>query len=567
MEGIGRLPEPMKFEGNLDENFKKFYQSFELYLVATEKDQKADTVKTALLLNTIGSEGIEIYNTFRLTSTQKSDYKVVVNEFKKYCAPRKNRTYERFVFNSRNQQVDEPFDKFFGDLKKLIQSCEYADQEDTLLVDRIILGTNDLKVQEKLLNIQNVTLETAVETCRNYEATRRHLQNVRNKEEAAVDVVRRQKRHNKQKEERGQASTEENSGKHFKCNKCDKVHGYRECAAYGKTCYKCGKMNHFSNVCKTKLKNVKDVTKDEESESEEDDLYVSSIVRVGELSKKTKSIWTEIIEVNGKALKFKIDTGSEVNIIPLVIYKSIAADGSQRIRQTRTLLQAYGGGKIKPIGKVKLRCKNTDRDEVLEFIVVDLNVKLILGLPSIQKLGYIKHINNIQINSEKEKFIQSNIDIFTGLGTFKDTCTITLKKNSEPVARPCRRVPLTIKSKLKSKLEQLEKQKIIAKVNGASEWVNSLVIIEKPNKTLRLCLDPQELNKCIEREFFEIPSFEEINSKLSGKQYFSVLDFKNEFYQVKLDSESSKFTVFSTPFGCYKFLRLPFGIKTAPEIF
>ncbi|XP_039307927.1 uncharacterized protein K02A2.6-like [Solenopsis invicta] len=552
MEGIGRLPEPMKFEENLDENFKKFYQSFELYLVATEKDQKADTVKTALLLNTIGSEGIEIYNTFRLTSTQKSDYKVVVNEFKKYCAPRKNRTYERFVFNSRNQQVDEPFDKFFGDLKKLIQSCEYADQEDTLLVDRIILGTNDLKVQEKLLNIQNVTLETAVETCRNYEATRRHLQNVRNKEEAAVDVVRRQKRHNKQKEERGQASTEENRGKHFKCDKCDKVHGYRECAAYGKTCYKCGKMNHFSNVCKTKLKNVKDVTKDEESESEEDDLYVSSIVRVGELSKKTKSIWTEIIEVNGKALKFKIDTGSEVNIIPLVIYKSIAADGSQRIRQTRTLLQAYGGGKIKPIGKVKLRCKNTDRDEVLEFIVVDLNVKLILGLPSIQKLGYIKHINNIQINSEKEKFIQSNIDIFTGLGTFKDTCTITLKKNSEPVARPCRR---------------LEKQKIIAKVNGASEWVNSLVIIEKPNKTLRLCLDPQELNKCIEREFFEIPSFEEINSKLSGKQYFLVLDFKNGFYQVKLDSESSKFTVFSTPFGCYKFLRLPFGIKTAPEIF
>jgi hypothetical protein len=567
MEGVGRLPESMKFDGNLDENFKKFYQSFELYLVATEKDKKADTVKIALLLNTIGSEGIETYNTFRLTSTQKSSYEAVVNEFKKYCAPRKNRTYERFVFNSRNQQVDEPFDKFFGDLKKLIQSCEYADQEDTILVDRIILGTNDLKVQEKLLNIQNVTLETAVETCRNYEATKKQLQSVRNKEEATVDFVRRQKQHNKQKEERGKTSTEENSGKHFKCKKCDKVHGHRECAAFGKTCYKCGKMNHFSNVCKTKLKNVKDVTKDEESESEEDDLYVSSIVRVGELSKKTKSIWTEVIEVNGKALKFKIDTGSEVNIIPLVRYKSIAADGSQRIRRTRTLLQAYGGGKIKPIGKVKLRCKNTDRDEVLEFIVVDLDVKLILGLPSIQKLGYIKNINNIQINSDKEKFIQSNIDVFTGLGTFKDTCTITLKKNSEPVARPCRRVPLAVKSKLKSKLEQLEKQKIIAKVNGASEWVNPLVIIEKPNKTLRLCLDPQELNKCIEREFFEIPSSEEINSKLSGKQYFTVLDFVDGFYQVKLDSESSKFTVFSTPFGCYKFLRLPFGIKTAPEIF
>lgn len=124
---------------------------------------------------------------------------------------------------------------------------------------------------------------------------------------------------------------------------------------------------------------------------------------------------------------------------------------------------------------------------------------------------------------------------------------------------------MIIKNRLKSKLEQLEKQKIIARVDGASEWVNSLVIIEKPNKTLRLCLDPQELNKCI--EFFEIPSFEEITGKLSGKQYFSVLDFKEGFYQVKLDNKSSKLTVFSTLFGCYKFLRLPFGIKTAPEIF
>lgn len=58
--------------------------------------------------------------------------------------------------NNRNQRVDEPFDKFFGDIKKLIQSCEYAEQEDTILVDRIILGTNDLKVQEKLFNIQNI---------------------------------------------------------------------------------------------------------------------------------------------------------------------------------------------------------------------------------------------------------------------------------------------------------------------------------------------------------------------------------------------------------------------------
>ncbi|XP_071628027.1 uncharacterized protein [Temnothorax longispinosus] len=358
MESARRLPEPMRFDGNLSDNFKRFYQNFELYLIATEKDKKADLIKIAILLNTIGSEGIEIYNTFRLTKEQKKKYDDVVTEFKRYCAPRKNRTYERFVFNNHNQGVDEPFDQFLGDLKKLIQSCEYADQEDdhTILVDRIILGTNDLKVQEKLLNIQNITLENAVEICRNSEATKKQLRSVRNKEEATIDFIRKKKQYDKSNEKNEELNKDEGSKKQFNCSKCGRTHGYRECPAYGKTCHKCGRMNHFSSVCKAKVKNVKNILKDKDSESEDETLYVNSIVKVGEVMKKAKSVWTETVEVNGKVVKFKIDTGSEVNIISLKEYKSITE--GQQIQRTRTLLQAYGGTKITPMGKVNLRCKN-----------------------------------------------------------------------------------------------------------------------------------------------------------------------------------------------------------------
>lgn len=290
-------------------------------------------------------------------------------------------------------------------------------------------------------------METATEICRNSEATKRQLENVRNKEEAIVDFVRKKKQYGKQEEKNKKLNTDERSKKQFKCNKCDKVHGYRECPAYGKTCHKCGRMNHFSSMCKVKLSDVKDITRNEKSKSEDEDLYVSSIVKVGELSKLGKSIWNETVEVNGKTVKFKIDTGSEVNIISLEAYKSTIADESQQIRPSRTLLQAYGGARITPIGKVNLRCRNKDKDEILEFFVVNLNVKSILGLPSIRKLGYIKCANSIKTISVKEKFIQSNIDVFTGLGTFEDICKITLKKNSVPIARPCRCVPLAIKNR------------------------------------------------------------------------------------------------------------------------
>ncbi|KAK9712141.1 hypothetical protein QE152_g25077 [Popillia japonica] len=122
MESSGRLPDPMKFEGNLNENFKIYKQNFDMYMIATEKDSKPDKIKIAMFLNTIGGEGLEIYNTFKLAEADKKDYKKVVGAFAQYCAPRKNKTYERFVFSSTTQAKDEQFEHYYGDLKKLVKS-------------------------------------------------------------------------------------------------------------------------------------------------------------------------------------------------------------------------------------------------------------------------------------------------------------------------------------------------------------------------------------------------------------------------------------------------------------
>lgn len=69
------------------------------------------------------------------------------------------------------------------------------------------------------------------------------------------------------------------------------------------------------------------------------------------------------------------------------------------------------------------------------------------------------------------------------------------------------------------------------------------------------------------REHFMIPTAEDILSRLFGKIIFSVIDMKEGFWQLKLDEPSSQLCTFNTPFGRYKFNRLPFGICSAPEIF
>ena len=78
--------------------------------------------------------------------------------------------------------------------------------------------------------------------------------------------------------------------------------------------------------------------------------------------------------------------------------------------------------------------------------------------------------------------------------------TITLQENSIPVKMPCSRIPLSLRENVKNKLDDLEKLKVIEKVTYPTDWINQLVIVEKPDHTLRLCLNPKELNKVIKKE-------------------------------------------------------------------
>ena len=81
------------------------------------------------------------------------------------------------------------------------------------------------------------------------------------------------------------------------------------------------------------------------------------------------------------------------------------------------------------------------------------------------------------------------------------------------------------------------------------------------------CLDLLHLNKNIKIEVHHIPTLEEISADMNGAKFFSTLDADKAFWQVKLDEESTDLVTFDTPFGRYKFLRMPYGILSASEVF
>ena len=87
--------------------------------------------------------------------------------------------------------------------------------------------------------------------------------------------------------------------------------------------------------------------------------------------------------------------------------------------------------------------------------------------------------------------------------------------------------------------------------------MNSLVITEKSNETMRLCIDPKDLNKEIKREYFQIPTKEEILRNLANASCFSKMDATYGFHQIRLNIPTSLLTTFNTPYGRYIYFRLP----------
>ena len=107
-----------------------------------------------------------------------------------------------------------------------------------------------------------------------------------------------------------------------------------------------------------------------------------------------------------------------------------------------------------------------------------------------------------------------------------------------PVIHAPRRVPVALRAKLKEELERMKKLDIIEPVNEPSDWVSSFVMVQKPNGSLRVCLDPSDLNQAIKRHHLQLPTTVEILSQLSGACYFTKLDASNGYWQVRLAAKA-----------------------------
>nr|XP_054768172.1 uncharacterized protein K02A2.6-like [Lytechinus pictus] len=443
-------------------------------------------------------------------------------------------------FFTRQQAAGETLEQYITDLKVLASSCNFRDLQDSLLRDRIIGGIKDDAVRARLLRESDLTLDKAIQICRAAELSKERM-TVFDKAQD-VHAVRKAKMNGAQQ-------------KQIKCKFCGRSHVFdkNKCPAFGKKCNKCQKDNHFASVC-TSAKPAGKVRRDKKSvnavdeEAEDVEELFVDVIRAAD----DTDDWFVDLKVNSRKVRFKLDTGSQCNIIPELVRKELQSP----LRKSNSRLIVYSEHKMKPVGKTQLICEHKSKFFDLECQVVELRSQPILGLPSCKLLGLVKR--TYAVREETTEVKDKYPHLFQGLGCMP---------GKHQIHAP-RRLPVALREKVREELKRMEDLNVIERVTQPTAWVNSMVTVAKKNSDrVRICLDPKELNQAIEREHYPMRTIEEVVACIPNAKIFSTLDANCGYWQLQLDEASSDLCTFNTPFGRYKYIRMPFGINSAPEIF
>ncbi|XP_065074181.1 uncharacterized protein K02A2.6-like [Ochlerotatus camptorhynchus] len=553
------LPPPLAIDGDMEENFCFFESNWRNYATAIGMNNWPDAdnpKKVSFLLSIVGTPALKKYFNFELTAEDKRTSDTVLEAIKRKVVCTRNVIVDRLEFFTSAQLSTESIDDFVSRLKVLAKPCRFGVLETEMLTFKIVTSSKWPHLKTKMLTMTDITTTKAVDLCRMEEITAKHSQALSLEPRVEVNMLK--------------------VSKSRKCKFCGDWHVFKKgsCPAYGKRCKKCSGKNHFERVCRAgkekssrrssrRIKEVKnagwstdeDSSNDGCSERSEESEIEGEIGKIFDNSKQGGNVQAEIqLKVDDKWMKIKceLDTGANTSLIGHDWLCKLSGNPNPKLLPSPFKLQAFGGSTIPVLGQVKILCKHKEKKYRLVLQVVGVDHRPLLSLKVCTTLGLVKFCNTVAVvpaqplQSETEQdmlkvyriraeeIVERNSDIFNGYGKMPGKVSLEIDTNVSPVIQQPRRVPIALRAPLKVELDNLEKDNIITREYNHTEWFVTL---------------------------------DEILPELDQAQVFSTVDARKGFWHVELDERSSKLTSFWTPFGRYRWLRLPFGISSAPEIF
>lgn len=581
--------------------WKKRWDAFAVMRKLTDEDAE---YQLACLTCCLSEEVLQVVDSLPYEKeADKKDVNKVLKLLREHLVGGINEIFESFKFFSRQQQEQESLTAYISAVRSLAASCNFGTLKDRLIRDRVVCGIRDRALQRTLLQDSELTLKRCEEKCRASESAGAQSRSIAQSQDyTPLNWVGHKERSSMTAEARAFPTSRA-------CRYCGGQHDKGRCPAFGKKCNNCGRANHFTTVCQQRRPRreegaVRHVDYGEElqhlEQCEEEWLLAlengssssaEAVIRSREQLEYSTKIFAEL-ELQGQTTRFQVDTGATCNVLP-----NAKVPTGAEVRATDKVLRLYDSSRLKPVGVYNTVVRNprTNRHYEAEFVVVASQTAIpLLGARSSQAMGLIsvqpESIQKIDVGRSmqatadppagkgrrpdariphtKEEFLAVYADLFDGgLGRLPGKVHLEVEQNVAPVKLPLRKVPLALREDLQQELLRLQQLGVIAREDGPTDWVSSLVVARKASGKLRVCVDPKPLNKALKRCHYPLPVLEDFLHKLPNAKVFSICDISSGFWHVVLDEESSRLTTFATPQGRFRWKRLPFGIAPAPEIF
>lgn len=222
------------------QTWRRWERQFRVYFRGAELDKKLTATQTAVLLHVDGPDTLEICETFQFNTPtegekgKRNNVESGLTKFRECYNPRKNAVFERRCFSSRNHSEGETTDQWITGLRTKATPCEFGEQRDLLIRDKITFGIRNETTKERLLREANLTLKSAMDICHAAEASQHQMRTMAVKKVITPTDLDIHSIHTKRMQPE-QTSTTKTNGEKPLCRYCGDKHGYSVLARHEST--------------------------------------------------------------------------------------------------------------------------------------------------------------------------------------------------------------------------------------------------------------------------------------------------------------------------------------------
>nr|XP_003708371.1 PREDICTED: uncharacterized protein K02A2.6-like [Megachile rotundata] len=563
---------------------KRLEGAFSIFNVTSEDSRKQ------YLLHYMGPEPYDILCD-RLAPNEPTSktYQELVSLMKQYYNPAPLEIAENFRFHQRKQQEGESVQEFLTALQKLAINCNFGTYLDTALRNQFTFGLRSERIQNRLLETKNLTIHIALETAIGMELSAKDAAEIHQKPTISAINSKIQKNRNSAK------NTNNNISKNYtNSNTNPRNRNSIPNAIVNKTgyCYRCGSTKHYANkcdkiniicnLCKTKGHMMKMCMKAKRVHNADTNYLETELEKVEDIFENIYLLECEqaihrdkfftTLRVDGKLVKFEVDSGAAVTIMSINTFKTLFAN--RELWNTHLKLITYCGKELQVIGYITCKVEYNTKIYKLNIYIIEGGKNTLIGREWIRQLHlnlWNSNVNSIQnytseqlfhnLLSKYSKVFQPNLGRVAGIQV-----RLKLKEGAQPTYMRARTVPFAIRTKIEQELDDLEKQDIITKVDR-SEWATPIVPIVKADGSIRICGDFKiTLNPNLQVDDHPVPSIEELFAAMAGGTKFSKIDIKKAFLNIEVHPDDRHLLTLNTHKGLYQCNRLMFGVASAPAI-